>query len=561
MKSKHILIAILGVASIIGLLVFKFYEPKGPITTLTADQQQGYALLAMAERVCLAGESDSATLGLSAVVEAQSASVDASAFKQTLRGAVGYASEQIRALQDTEVRQCLEARWPKIEACLTDNCASADVSDITFQFTYDVAAAADSVLDHNHVAFGRQFRDPKTTLVKQVPGEYFPYNMGLPRRGQEVRASIHRVVRDGYLPQRRAVIELCLMQAEPLPLGAQTYTRYLCSEAAGTCAHDPSSPPWLKQCPAPAPENGPGAALLPAFLNAVTLSAPAYAQAPQRAVWHVPSLETLAARDDLVGQGYTVFNLATEAPISLDADGFFVSLSINGQPLYLDGMAPSYAVQPFSPGSAFRYEFALQNLNFAGAAAGCDTIDATIRFVKDGKLTRDRISMSRSYVALRDARRKTMAWGDTTLVWTGRYMRAPREYDNEVFANSIFLSNSLDGLNDQDRMTTAKVDIVAMKNRFDRLALTHDGMPLVAVIRPPLTKTSYGLAIGKVQPTGQIAFTYSREGAGTLLNYLLAQRDESAAHRRAIRHDSFIYSLRGDNAYAASPPVCADDHG
>ena len=98
-----------------------------------------------------------------------------------------------------------------------------------------------------------------------------------------------------------------------------------------------------------------------------------------------------------------------------------------------------------------------------------------------------------------------------------------------------------------------------MKRDFDGLGLNFEGRPLVAVMRPPLTQLSYGLAIGMVEETQQIRFTYDRDTAIRLKEFLLKQRAQGGKYRSTIAHDTFLYSIRGDKSYMASPPVCADD--
>jgi hypothetical protein len=85
-----------------------------------------------------------------------------------------------------------------------------------------------------------------------------------------------------------------------------------------------------------------------------------------------------------------------------------------------------------------------------------------------------------------------------------------------------------------------------LKVNFDALNVTYEGQPLVAIIRPPLSKVSYGIAAGIVRPTGQVSFLFSKEETYKLLNDLKSKRAEGTnAYRRAVREDIFPYPISG----------------
>jgi hypothetical protein len=204
-------------------------------------------------------------------------------------------------------------------------------------------------------------------------------------------------------------------------------------------------------------------------------------------------------------------------------------------------------------------EFALQNLDFSGANDGCDSLALTLHFLKDENVVGNPIKIERSYVALRDARVKEFQRNGVTYRWSGKYIRAPREYDTEVFVISILVSQDLDFRAHQQEAEHARHIVSTMKAEFDRLGLVFQGRPLVAVIRPPLTQISYGLAIGVVEETQQIRFTFKNETARQLQQFLLAQRGKGLKFKEVIKSDTFVYSIRGEASYMASPPVCRDD--
>lgn len=47
-------------------------------------------------------------------------------------------------------------------------------------------------------------------------------------------------------------------------------------------------------------------------------------------------------------------------------------------------------------------------------------------------------------MALRDARIKEFIRNDVRYRWSGKYQRAPKEFDTEVFVSSILVSRNLD---------------------------------------------------------------------------------------------------------------------
>lgn len=78
--------------------------------------------------------------------------------------------------------------------------------------------------------------------------------------------------------------------------------------------------------------------------------------------------------------------------------------------------------------------------------------------------------------------------------------------------------------------------------------------PLVAVVRPPLSNSSFGLALGIVQPTGQIRFTFGRDEAMRLKTFAISARQTSAAARRIISADPspYLERLNADRHYACA---------
>jgi hypothetical protein len=542
--------AILGVSVIASLLFYVFYKPAPPIANLSPDQEKGYALMELLQMKCLASENQGASLGFDALLNAKSANVKAEARKETIRGAVGYVSEQIRQVQDREIRSCLDDGWTTIEYCLLDNCAGAQVSDIEVRFSLDLQERDGTAVSSNIVALGRRYRDGQQLLQKIPPNRYFPYNMGLPPVGQKLEASIHRVVTDGFLaPEEDKAVNMCFVRATDLPLNLPLNTRFDCDEVKGICAHNTDSPKWLEFCPS---VDARQTTWFSGFLE--NLTSPAYA-GPGEA-WYVPSLKTIRTLAGDLDQGYTVFKIQSKQPFVRAADGYFVSLHVNGQAIHIDGLAPDYSIVPFESGDLLSYEFALQNLNFSGVHGGCEDIHASIQFVQDGRLSGEPIVFTRSYIALRGAQPKSMTFDNNELVWSGSYVRADQQYDNQVFFTGVSLGGDPLVINrDADLRATMIRNLDDWKSRFDALELSFEGERLVAVNRPPLTD-GYGSVVGVVQPTGQIKFTFALSKARRLSSFLQEIRSERGRPAHVIDSREFIYPIRG---HGTPPPVCADD--
>ena len=349
----------------------------------------------------------------------------------------------------------------------------------------------------------------------------------------------------------------CLQRAKSINIKLDKYVIFDCKET-GECVHDDMSPKWFElvvPCPVNEDEHVNATNWLSYLIPA------AHAQTTE-AFWSVPSIETLESRvasEDLTGIGYTHFNIRSAQSLNIDADAFYYDLRINGQTVLENGLYSDFNAKIYDPNAPLNIDFGLQNLNFSGRLSGCDEMSIDIHFLKNAKPVGESISWQRSYVSLRDAREKQLTIGDNILSWTGGYKRASKEFDSEVFVNSIFVHKDLNFADNLTAIKKTQEDMVNMKGDFDRANLTFDGKPLVAVIRPPLTQTSYGLAVGVVEESGQIRYTFAYSIAKELKDYLLSLREQGQQFKRIIRHDSNIYTLRPDKGYSQSPPVCWDE--
>jgi hypothetical protein len=98
------------------------------------------------------------------------------------------------------------------------------------------------------------------------------------------------------------------------------------------------------------------------------------------------------------------------------------------------------------------------------------------------------------------------------------------------------------------------------REAISRLGLVYnDGerdFPIVAVLRPPLTGTSFGLAIGLVQPTGQVRFTFPKPLAEKLKAFAQGARQKNPAARNLIDENPALFIERSDisRRYACTAP-------
>jgi hypothetical protein len=559
MKWQHIvMLTVVAVLTISTVVFFKkdLFEPSLP---LTDSQQKAIQLLNLAKQSCLSGSSHEASVGLDfEAAVAEKLRANAAIKDTTANGAVSYLDEQIRQVQDDKIRNCLEQQMPQIRACMLGDCEQASLPKVVdFKFSNpQPQSTEDNPLLLPTVHFAIQNRVRQKTLVLQDDG-YFLDSIELFKKGESRLGQIAFQVRESHLASQDP-LEFCLQRATQVDPQWPNYTQFECGVGKG-CKHNPLSPKWFDLCEINTVVKSSSTSWPKQFVSAVFPSA--FAQGRDNA-WAVPTLDTLTSRirsEDLLGIGYTEFTVSSDASLGLDADSYYFDLTVNGQLILIDGLSGDYNVQTYDPDKALDLKFALQNLNFSGVRDGCDELSLTMHFLKDQQLLDESIEWQRSYVSLRNAAKKTLVKNGVTISWDGNYKRAAKEYDTEVFVNSMLVSPTLDFAGRLLEIKQTQQTISNMKQVFDRSGLMFEGKPLVSVIRPPLTQISYGLAVGVVEPSGQIRYTYAAEVAKRLKNFLLEKRNQGAEFKRIIRSDSFLYSRRGDKSYSVSPPVCWDE--
>lgn len=540
MKTRNLLL-LLGVAALAVVVYFLWPEPDTKME-LSDDQKNGKLLMQTAQQLCLSGESATAGLNLESIYES-GFKLQAGGEREKVRGAVNYLDEKIRNIQDEQIRACLEGYKEQIKACMLGDCSQANVPrSVDFQFYYE-ALPGSQFISEDEVYFGIKYRENKRKLTKQPPpNDFYVDSIEFPDKGEEIQAVISPASLDSHLGQGNE-IRFVLKRAEHLPARGERFTRYRCSAGQG-CKLDETAPVLLEWLPLASTQGGIAVQLFPS----------AYAQPATSEHWAIPSLEYLRTSEAAREIGYTEFSISADQPV--DADAYYIDISVNGQRADENGVEGAFRARDLQPGTPFSFEFGLQNLSFSGGDSGCDTISVEINFLKNGEPHGDPVTLQRSYVALRDAAPVDREAGGMNWRWSGKYVRAESRYDNEVFIGSIAVADNLDFEAHRREMMEAVEKMNKAKRTFDAANLSFEGHPVIAVIRPPLTKISYGLAAGLVENNGQVRFTFERSVASRLADFLLEARASTPSIRPVVHHKKYIYTIRGSADFMQSPPIC-----
>jgi hypothetical protein len=414
---------------------------------------------------------------------------------------------------------------------------------LQLRFSYKPLAEAKVVLDDTlrvNLQTKQSIVDGER-LVRQ-DGGFYSHNTEYPAVDDRILGTLIREMRESSLGAPPGPARFCLKRPAVLEPSNERHVHLDCNESNSCNMHFPS-PKWLEPCPVEELKTSLGFSLLPV----------AHASDNPRR-WSVPSAKTLAVhKDQMKGVGYTLVQIETDALRDPSIIGVEVDVRVNGALILEDGLVPALRPLPNDPGKPFRHSFALQSLDFEGAQAGCEAIVLTLRPRLSSGKTGEPLKAMLPYVALRDAPGKQLPFGKGTLTWAAKYVVPDAEWSHEAFITSVSYSAS----GGEAAAQLARERAVALKKDFDRLGLTHDGRPLVAVIRPPLTLTgntlAYGLTTGVVQASGQVRFTFSPQDANALGDALLAARGSNAAARRVIDREKYIYKVAGTRERQETP--------
>lgn len=397
------------------------------------------------------------------------------------------------------------------------------------------------------VQFGLHFKDPENPhlddarvrfavrkppgrraqyISQQADGLFAEYVGGLPVE-QSFDAVIMRVVKDSYRAESEPT-ELCFRLLErPLGTGRGT-AKFQCDEGGRCELHPEEDPSRVRLCGDEEADLGGG-----------FLVSPLFGDTGEGASWLVPSLETLASMKEageLIGVGYTVFEVSSHDLQSYGADSFTYAIEVNGVPVRVDGLEPHLLSEPLAPDGALELRFALQNLGFSGADNGCEGIRIDLTLYAEQRQLAS-FSLARQYVALRDPWPEQIESSGVEFSWTGRYVQPAGAFDREVF---LFSS--------PDVQASART-----KRAFDRLGLEFDGYPVVGVLRPPYRTEHYSMVAGLRLPSGQIRFVLPDNQAEGLRGYL----DQEPAVASTVREPFLWKVTSGSTSFAV--PACAAD--
>ena len=354
---------------------------------------------------------------------------------------------------------------------------------------------------------------PPRNIATQADGAFRADIKEITRGASFVAKARQRVTESRRSSGVDAPIEMCLVHDTAVDGPKEVF---LLCPLEGQCVKDPARDHgWMSGCGAGLGGRWPS--LIPK----------AFAMQSGAVRWLVPSLATLEATADERRSGYTRFSItsATDFPAATGADAYQLELYVNDVPILIDGWQADEILYPLKPGVPFETAFGLQNLDFSGKHAGYEMLRAEIHLLRDGKrLDGGPLTLTRTYVALRPAEPSELVVGGYRFQWSGRYVRPLNEDKFEVFLRS----------ERNDELA------VAAKTRIDEAGWEYDGQSVTAVIRPPLGSNPFrGLAVGLIQPTGQVDFTFNRRQADDLCQWVNRQRSQSGSliDRQAYRYE------------------------
>ena len=350
---------------------------------------------------------------------------------------------------------------------------------------------------------------------------------------------------------------ICLRRASAPPdMSFKNQAILRCKEGDQPCGVDQTDPGWLapsEECRRKTEPRSP-AGFPPAtrFANLFVTDAMA---APAGPVWTVPSLETLAEQksQNRLRDGFTRFTIEAAPDTKIEGDAISLDLRVNNTPILIEGLPADFQLRSLKPGQPLKVTFGLQNLDFDGRYAGCDRIEARLLFYKSGEALGAPIVLPLYYAALRDAAPTEIATDQGKFTWSAAYELArPRDVQGRTQEEwRVFLTSA--PVNQLNQLEKAREEIHGLG-----LVLSEGGQnyPVVAVVRPPGRGNAFGLALGIVQPTGQIQFTFGKDQATRLRSFVIAARQKNPAARNLISDNPnlFLELANFDRHYACATP-------
>jgi hypothetical protein len=432
---------------------------------------------------------------------------------------------------------------------------------IELKFTLDLLNP-DPNLSKDQVYFG--VKSPQSTsnrrkISLQDEGFYVPDKVTTPRDDAVLYAGFSRsTINSQLVSSQPPYTVICLRRSRTPPrvaLAGEVILR--CKEGDQPCdKFDQADPGWFEvsnDCPSQSKPRSPAG--LWRKTRFASLFATDAAAAPASPTWIVPSLETLTEQKsrNQLRDGFTTFSVAADADTKIDADAVSLDLRVNDTPILIEGLPADLQARSLQAGEPLRLTFGLQNLNFDGRYNGCDRIEAKLLFYKDGVTVGAPVILPLYYAALRDAARTEISTGQGKFTWSASYELArPRDVKarNQEEWRLFLTSRPLSKINEIQKM---REDINRLNLVFNDAGQDY---PVVAVVRPPLLGQAYGLALGLVQPSGQIEFTFGPEKADRLRLFAIAARQKNPAARNVISDSPNVHIERAntDRHYTCAIP-------
>lgn len=342
---------------------------------------------------------------------------------------------------------------------------------------------------------------PTESIGRKV-GQYELKERSLKQIGDQYQALVKRKVLDSFvgMPGDIPKFNICFIRAAPGPISA----KFACDGAA--CKLDELSKN-IKICDPPQ--------------SAIDWQWFSQAYADENAIgWITPSLDTLKENYQKQQNTYVEFVVAAENLRLPDtADAYSYQLTVNKQPVFINGWTEAETISAFNPKQPFKLSFGLQNLDFSGADFGQENLQLTLTFYASGQKVRTDI-INRNYIALRTVHTISDVINDVLYSWSGQQYFGK----NDGFEIFIWSSPNAD-------------EIVKRRKKFlDEANLQYQGGKVVAVVRPPLTQNqNYGLVLGLVDGAGRIDFTFPKTTATEIATWL---RTEVAPLKTAVRPET-----------------------
>jgi|GEM_PF-6769110 len=509
------------------------------------------------DELCLSGtsaeEKADVHAKMEAALKAPGADAGATHSQQVLNGVAENLSQDGQLKDREAIRACMQQNLPTILGAFsvvtpasTEHYPQPLETRLMAKFTLPSGQLADN---HMIIALrGANWVNEPDDQVPQ-PAGYYHVAVGYPSPNEKVEGSIGPRMFD-EVHAANSVAKICFRRPPVYAFQQNNYVLLDC-EVGKVCGLNQMSPKWVDICD-PSQQTAQAAPRRSTWVSFNPLATPAYAQTQPAPGWSVPSLRTWKERaPKLQGVGYTEFTVSTAAFQGQPVYGVEIGLKVNGEPIREDGLSPAQRPQPYDGKAPFTYGFGLRSLDMRGRDGGCDRLELTLRPLIRDKGAGAPLTVVREYAALRPLPHADLRAGSATVGWWGVYRTPPgKAYETEVF----IASNEFDPANPASR-AGALARIERLRAAFDAAGVTYGDRPLVGVIRPPLTKPSFGLAVatrGTPEAPGQLRFTFPVSTARALKTAM----DASPRVRELTgAGGAFMYSAASnpERARAATP--------